>query len=361
MLRKWTIPTLALSAALLCGGSLSAADAKKPEKATASFGLLQAPAPEAAKAQAQDWLKATGKMNEKAFDAIWASDRTILEKVADTLALGDEDAAKILAEVRDANQPAPTALPALLKDAKKPAYLRANLALAYGKALAGRKVNDEALDAFKTIKAEDVVDPAAYYFHRAVVEHALMMKKEANDSIFHLLDDVSDSPERYKMVAALMHFDMLAWKDKDLGWIARKMDLVKDRLELTRGGPKTQKHQREIVLRLEEMVKELENKGSGAGSGNGGNCPGGGSPGLPSGSIPSGTPAADSALPSGQNKGEVDMKKVKEIAEIWGKLPPGKQAEAMVELTRDLPPKYREAIERYVKEIQSRSADEIKK
>jgi hypothetical protein len=242
----------------------SAEPEKKPPKEIASFGLLQSPAPEVAKTQARDWLKATGKMNEKAFDAIWASERTILEKVADTLVLGDEDAAKILTEVRDANLPAPTALPALLKDAKKPAYLRANLALAYGKALAGRKVNDEALDAFKTIKAEDVVDPAAYYFHRAVVEHALMMKKEANDSIFHLLDDVSDSPERYKMVAALMHFDMLAWKDKDLGWVARKMDLVKDRLELTRGGPKTQKHQREIVLRLEEMVKELENKSGGS-------------------------------------------------------------------------------------------------
>jgi hypothetical protein len=50
------------------------------------------------------------------------------------------------------------------------------------------------------------------------------------------------------------------------------------------------------------------------------------------------------------------MKKVKEIAEIWGKLPPGKQAEAMVELTRDLPPKYREAIERYVKDIQEKSS-----
>ena len=34
------------------------------------------------------------------------------------------------------------------------------------------------------------------------------------------------------MVAGLMLFDMMGWKDKDLGWIARKMDNIERRLEM---------------------------------------------------------------------------------------------------------------------------------
>ena len=68
------------------------------------------------------------------------------------------------------------------------------------------------------------------------------------------------------MVAALMHFDMLTWKDKDLGWLAREMGGIKDRLDLTRGGKKTQKMQKEVLVRLDEMVKELENKAKSGGS-----------------------------------------------------------------------------------------------
>ena len=46
-------------------------------------------------------------------------------------------------------------------------------------------------EAFKSIRGEDVVDPGAYFFHRAVTEHALMMRTEADDSIDRLLLDVT--------------------------------------------------------------------------------------------------------------------------------------------------------------------------
>jgi hypothetical protein len=54
-------------------------------------------------------------------------------------------------------------------------------------------------------------------------------------------------------------------------------------------------------------------------------------------------------------KGEVDMKKVKEIAAVWGTLPEKERAKAMVELTRNLPPKYRDAIETYFKQLNAKS------
>jgi hypothetical protein len=241
-------------------------ETRTPPRELASFGTLRAPAPDAARADALAWLKAAGKGDlGKQFDAVWASDRALLDKVADTLAMGDADAAKLLAEARSPDGPAPTDLPALLRDAKKPAFFRANLALAYGKALSNRKVYEEALDALRSAKAEDVVDPATLFFHKAVAEHALMMKKEADDTINRLLDDVADAPERYKMVAALMHFDMLTWQEKDLGWVARKMDIIQRRLDLARGGKKTQKLQKEVVARLDEMIKQLENQQKGNG------------------------------------------------------------------------------------------------
>jgi len=42
---------------------------------------------------------------------------------------------------------------------------------------------------------------------------------------------------------------------------------------------------------------------------------------------------------------------VKEIADVWGKLPEKERARALVELTRSMPAKDRQVIERYFKEL----------
>lgn len=256
----------ALALGLLIGGPVLAQAEQKAPKELASFGTLRAPSPEEARSQALDWLKGVGKADETtlgAFNALWGEDRPLLDKVAATLALGDEQAKKLLDEAADPSTPPPQALPAALKDGKQAAFYRSNLALAYGKALAGRRVHEEALEALKAARAEQVIDPAAYLFTRAVTEHALTLKKEAGETIIRLLDDVQDTPERYKTVAALMYFDMQGWRDKDLGWISRKMDNIERRLDLTRGGPQTQKMQKEVLARLDEIIKELENQNKG--------------------------------------------------------------------------------------------------
>jgi hypothetical protein len=341
----------------LMGGQSSAADQRRPLKEMPSFGLLKGLTPEEAKAQSFAWLKAAGKTDaatQASFEAIWKTDRSLLDKVSATLALGEPAARKLLEEARDPDSPAPTEVPEVLKDLKMPVFFRANLSLAYAKALANRRVYEEALSALAAVKAEDVVDPASYLFHRAVAEHALMMKVQADDSIDRLLVDVPDSPERYRMVAALMHFDMLTWQDKDLGWISRKMGIIKDRLDIARGGQKTQKMQKEVLVRLDEMIKDMENRAKNGGSCSG--CPNGGKPGSSPGQNTPGSPMQDSNPQGGQQgKGVVDEKRVKEIAAVWGKLPEKERAKAMVELTRGLPPKYREAIETYFKQLNSKS------
>jgi len=246
-------------AALLVCVNPVLADTKPAKKTDSSFGAIKAADAAEAQKQAEAWLKSV-KGDETKFKAIWESDRPLIDKVSATLALGDADAAKLLAEAKDADSAAPLEVPAVIKDKKKAAFLRDNLALAYAKALTTRKVYEEALETFAVVKADDVVDPAAYYFHKAVCEYELMLKDKAEGSIDRLLVDVTDSPERYRMVAALMHFDMLTWQEKDLGWIARKMEGIQRRLELKRGGKQTQKQQKEVLVRLDEMIKEIENQ-----------------------------------------------------------------------------------------------------
>src|SRR5262249_4488532 len=126
-----------------------------------SFGSLKGDAAEAKK-QAEAWLKTT-KGDAKKFEAIWKSDAPILEKATQTLVLGDPSLGKLLASAKDADAPAPTDLPKALADKKANPFFRNTLALAYGKALVGRKVYEEGLEALMLVKGEESVDPASLY------------------------------------------------------------------------------------------------------------------------------------------------------------------------------------------------------
>jgi hypothetical protein len=360
-MRHFILSAAAL-AFLLAGSQAVSANEKKE----IAFGALEAVAIDAAKARAADWLKEAGK-NDPAtlqrFETIWKQeDRTVLDRLADTFALANADAANLLAEARNPLSLAPTKVPDLLKDAKQPLFFRANLALAYGRNLSNRRVHEEALEIFKLFRPEQVIDPSAYLFHRAVCEHALLQKAEADKTISRLLRDSIGTPERYKTVSMLMLLDMQTWKDKDLGAIARKMENIERRLELARGGPQTQKLQKEVVLRLDELIKELENQakkkggdGSGKPNPNDGGCPDGGQPGSPSSGPPKGndpsSPATESGIANQGGTGKVDPAKMRKLVERWGILPPREQAKALQELTQGMSPRHREAIENYFRNI----------
>jgi hypothetical protein len=79
---------------------------------------------------------------------------------------------------------------------------------------------------------------------------------------------VADAPDRYKMVATLMFFDMQGWKkdEKDLMQISKLMDNSGRRLDLARAGKITQDIQKKIVYRLDEVIKELENQAKSGGT-----------------------------------------------------------------------------------------------
>jgi len=348
---------LTVAAAVALGvGSVSANELTRP----ARFGALEGASVDAAKAQAAAWFKATGKADQlqAQFDAIWKGDGTPLDMVLRTFELANADAAKIMANARDLGTPAPTAVPAILKDANQTAFFKNNLALGYARALSQRAVHEESLEVLKLTTAEGVVDPAAYLFHKAIGEHAILDKGAAIVTINRLLDDVVSSPERYRTLAALMALDIHTWNEKDLGSIARKMNSVQRRLDLARGGPNTQKIQKDIVARLDEMIKELENKAKQDQSQceNEGNCPSGGNgPPKPGQGPPknnnASNPATESGIANIGGTGTVDQAKLKRLTESWGSLPPREQARALQELTQGMSQRHREAIENYFRNI----------
>jgi len=334
--------------------AFAAEPAKKP---TFGFSTLKAMSPEAAKAKAAAWLKAQGKFDQAAFDAIWKNEkRSVLDRTADSLALGSTEVAAFLAAARKQDAAAPAEVPAILKDEKQDGFFRTNVALAFAKAAANRKVYEEALEALnaKGIDADVAVDPASFYFTKAVAAHATMKKEAAVGSIVKLLDDVADSPARYTMVATLMFFDVQAWAadPKDLSNIEKLMDNSGRRLDLARGGEKTQDIQKKIVFRLDELIKEMENKNKpGDGQSNGGNCPGGGDkPGQgnkPGSTVNPTQNAKDSVIMGGSGAGKVDPAELRKIAESWGTMPAEKRAKVIQELSRDLPPKFEPMIKNY--------------
>lgn len=330
----------------------SALEPSQPLKPTYGFSTLTAMPADAAKAKVEAWLKSVNKFDEAALTVIWQDgSRSILDRVADSLALGSADAATLLADARKPDAPAPTTLPALLSDGKQDPFFRANVATAFAKALSTKKVYEESLAALNAVEPEKVVDPATFFFYKAVAEQALIKREQSVMSISRLLDDVSELPDRYRVVATQMLFEMLAWSadPKDLSNIEKLMDNSARRLDLARGGEQTQDIQKKILFRLDEIIKEAENNCKG-GQCNGGNCPNGGTkPG--SGTIRPNSPAPDSNIMGGRGDGKVDEKKLKNLQENWGTLPPDKRAQAVVEITRDLPAKYKPMIEEYFKSL----------
>jgi hypothetical protein len=345
---KRLLSALTLSALLLGSSAIRAGPAGGR---MASFGTLEPVTPEAARAQAETWFNQAIKdpAQRSTFVIIWENpDRPLLDKVADTLAL-EPAAAQVLAQARDRQAPAPTALPVILTDPTRPVFYRGNLALAYGKALCLRHVYEEALAALQTANPEDVVDPATYFFHRSVAEHGLMQKDNARRSLNRLLDDVADVPERYKTVGALMLMDLLTWKDKELDAVARLMDNSGRRLALARGGPVTQKIQQDVVNRLDELIKAKENQHK-QGSANGGGCPDGSQPGSRRGGEAN-NPMRDSNPAQNGGPGQVDRKRFKELAQRWGSMSEKERRRILQDLTRGMSDKNAQAIQEYFKRI----------
>jgi len=59
----------------------------------------------------------------------------------------------------------------------------------------------------------------------------------------------------------------------------------------------------------------------------------------------------DSNIATNSGPGQIDAKKIKDLADQWGKLPPREREANMRELTREMPQRYREVIQEYFRKL----------
>ncbi|MBL4885294.1 MAG: hypothetical protein JKY95_12255 [Planctomycetaceae bacterium] len=225
-------------------------------------------------------------------------------------------------------------------------WISSNLKLWLGRELSQRHLYEEALQEFVQVDTQELVDPATYFFYRAVCEHHLLLKTEALASLNSLLTQCKPLPSRYRMVGELMKQDIAKLEEKSLDEISRKMTDVKRRLNLGRAGEKVQKLEKEIIESLDELIKKLEQQAANASSSS--------SSGTGKGNQPN-SGAKDSRVKGSTAPGNVDDKDIGR-KDGWGKLPPKDQAKAKQILGTLFPPHYRRAIEAYNRKAAQREA-----
>lgn len=320
----------------------------------ADQAVFAPPAAADVRTKALQWAAERGVTDKNVLEQIgreWVLDgnsltaEEVLQRVIRTLSLGDAEARKIVDACREATPVATWPQDVVPTTDSMPDFARHHLRLFVGRFLAQRQLYEEALDVLVAVDPKQVVDPASYFFQRAICEHQLLKKGDAMKSLGHLLDDTQNVPERYKAVATLMRHDLDKLREASLGEVAKKMSDVERRLILGRGGEKTQKVEEEIVEALDEIIKKAEQQqqSSSSGGGQGGN------------QNQSGNPANDSSVKGATAPGEVDKKDIGNKAG-WGSLTPKKAAEAKNVINRNFPSHYREAIEQYFKKLANRPA-----
>jgi len=305
--------------------------------------------------QVLDW--ATGRDAKKEdlerVAQLWANGATgvsateVLDTVARSFAVVDPETSALLTKLQtnSASRLAPEAN-VLERDADDGFY-NSNMGLYFGRYLSQRRFYDEALYVLEEVDPANVVDPASYFFFRAVCEHHLLMKTEGLASVNNLLSNTEDVPVRYSTVAKLMKYDLDALKEESLDQVSRMMRDVERRLALGRGGQKVQKIEDEIIASLDKIIKKKEEEQQGGGGGGGEGSAKGAKGNQPNGA------AQDSVIKGSTAPGEVDDKKIG-VKSGWGSLPPKEAARAKNLINRKFPTHYRQAIEQYFKKLAKR-------
>ena len=136
-----------------------------------------------------------------------------------------------------------------------------------------------------------------------------------------------------------MEFELNKVEEKSLEEVSRMMNDVGRRLDLGRGGQRVQKREQEIIARLDEIIKKLEDQQNNGGGGGGAQQQGGQQQ-NPSDAAP------DSAIKGAKGKGDADEKKLAGKGG-WGMMDSRAETKARASIKRKFPSHYSEAIKRY--------------
>lgn len=184
---------------------------------------------------------------------------------------------------------------------------------------------------------------AEYFYLKAVINHKLHKKRNISNAIrnFEWLSS-EETPNRYISVVSLIKEDIKRWDDDEyeLGNIARDMAQVSRRLANNQPDKFTQNVQEDIVRRLDKKIKDIEDSLANASEQE-----------QNKSQDQQAEPQKDSHIGNDSGPGNVDPKKLKHMAEGWGKLPEKEKEKAMQNLIKDLPPKHRQVVEQYFKDL----------
>ncbi len=337
-----TVPILA---ALLC--ATVAADVSQTPDPLEKAPTWQPPRAAEVKARVFAWLEKQ-KVDEgtrTAADKLWSNlpgepaGAELLARVADTFALVDADAAKLVELCSQPESKPILAKQDWLVDEKTPPVVAANMRLLYGRWLTQQQLFDEAAGQLSGLKPDGVVAPALLLFYQGVVSHTLLQKKEGLSAIEQLLDGAELSPRRYVAVARLMQEDLNRLEDDTLDHIARRMDDIRRRLDLGRAGKKVRKVEDGVIESLDKLIKKIEEQQKKQQC----SC-------SQSNNIQSTRPAQDSTPMGGKGPGEVTKRRIGS-GSGWGDLPPKEREEALQQIGRDFPAHYRDVIEQYFRSL----------
>ncbi|MBW3542333.1 MAG: hypothetical protein KY476_18865 [Planctomycetes bacterium] len=234
----------------------------------AADGHFGAPSPDDVRSQVTQWVAAQGVTDKAVLESVaslWALDaqdsaRTVFDKVVETFALVDEETNRFVAACTLAGGSLlpPDATPLLEGEDE---FYASVMRQFYARHLVQRKMLEEALVQFAQLDPAKSIDPAGYFFFKAVAEHQLLLKEDGLKTIATLLDSVERVPVRYETTATLMRHELEALKPDTLDEVARKMTDVERQLELARAGMKVQKREDEIIATLDDIIEKLEQSG----------------------------------------------------------------------------------------------------
>jgi hypothetical protein len=274
-----------------------------------------------------------------------AGEEEMLDRLADTFALADENAKKLAALCAGPRSQLILPRQAWLADEHTPPFEACNMRLYYACWLVRQSLFDEAREQLAGLQASDVAAPSVLLFYQSVAYHKLLDRDSGLKTLDRLLQGPESSPRRYRTVAKMMQEDLKGLEDDSLDHIARRMDDIRRRLDLGRAGPQVRKVEDGVIESLDKLIKKLEDEQQQQQqqqqAGN---------------KLQPNKPAQDSVPAGGKGPGDVVKRNIGS-QNNWGDLPPKEREEALQQIDRDMPANYRDVLEQYFKRLASEGSE----
>jgi hypothetical protein len=266
----------------------------------------------------------------------------LLDRLLDAAGIIEPRISELSQQLRspDVQPVLPGDLPWLTSDV--PGWLQDTVRLACGRALAQRRLYDEALETLAGLELPEACDPASLLFYRAAAQHALLKKSECLANVKLLLERDAELPSRFSQLARLIESDIAPLEQDSLDEVARLMQDVERRLDLGRAGTRVRDQEQEIVDKLDKLIDKIEQQMQEMQQQQQQQS------GSPQQSQQQ--PMQDSQNAGGSGPGDVDNKDIGQRAG-WGNLPPAERQESLQRLTEELPSHYRDVIEGYFRQL----------